>query len=311
MNCPFSADRLREIYWAEKRSEAQIAALVNEWAEEDGDSADASEESVLSWLIAADISPRTEPDRVPHVSWMDLARVLRGGGQPRRKETSPGASGRGPRPIGAMRSDCIDLTGTRVGALLVQGIAYRGHKSLAYWRCLCDCGNLTNVRGQHLRLGRVKSCGCRRTPKRDLTDRSFGRLTVLGRTAGRANWWDCRCECGGLKSAAAENLRRGSTRSCGCLRRENSERRAAAWRKFVCPFSPAQLREMYLGLRWGPSRIAAEAARIGGDAPNRFTAWFWVKQAGILTRPLFGGKRRQARVGRKKPCRYVQPWPNE
>ena len=30
----------------------------------------------------------------------------------------------------------------------------------AMWKCLCECGTETNVRGTHLRQGNIKSCGC-------------------------------------------------------------------------------------------------------------------------------------------------------
>lgn len=30
----------------------------------------------------------------------------------------------------------------------------------AYWKCLCDCGNVTVVKSSHLKNGSVKSCGC-------------------------------------------------------------------------------------------------------------------------------------------------------
>lgn len=33
----------------------------------------------------------------------------------------------------------------------------RGYK---VYKCLCDCGNITYVRGTHLRSGHTKSCGC-------------------------------------------------------------------------------------------------------------------------------------------------------
>lgn len=63
---------------------------------------------------------------------------------------------------------------------------------------------------------------------KDLTGMSFGLLTVMGRAendaAGRARW-RCKCECGGEKTVAAGELKKGSTRSCGCLARE--QRRAA------------------------------------------------------------------------------------
>jgi hypothetical protein len=57
----------------------------------------------------------------------------------------------------------------------------------------------------------------------------FGRLTALrlaGRAAGGQAVWLCRCACpaGTLVRVLANNLRRGHTRSCGCLRRERAGR---------------------------------------------------------------------------------------
>lgn len=34
------------------------------------------------------------------------------------------------------------------------------HKKGCYWLCVCDCGNLKEVRKQDLKRGYVKSCGC-------------------------------------------------------------------------------------------------------------------------------------------------------
>lgn len=45
----------------------------------------------------------------------------------------------------------------------------------------------------------------------------FGRLTVAGRDGQH---WVCDCDCGGKTRALAGNLRKGNTKSCGCLRRE-------------------------------------------------------------------------------------------
>lgn len=48
------------------------------------------------------------------------------------------------------------------------------------WRCLCVCGRLTDVNAQHLRSGRIRSCGCLR--KELAAKQSFvhgGRDTLL------------------------------------------------------------------------------------------------------------------------------------
>ena len=58
----------------------------------------------------------------------------------------------------------------------------------------------------------------------DLTGRSFGRLTVIGRAGstqyGQATWL-CRCECGNESTVGGSNLRSGRTVSCGCYHRES------------------------------------------------------------------------------------------
>lgn len=52
-----------------------------------------------------------------------------------------------------------DLTGMRFGKLTVKGFAYIKDDA-AYWSCICDCGNLVNVKGAYLNFGNVSSCGC-------------------------------------------------------------------------------------------------------------------------------------------------------
>lgn len=57
----------------------------------------------------------------------------------------------------------------------------------------------------------------------DLTGARFGRLVVCGRAAQKRRWkvlWHCECDCGGSTVADPSNLRRGHTKSCGCLQRE-------------------------------------------------------------------------------------------
>ena len=52
-----------------------------------------------------------------------------------------------------------DITGRRYGRYVVLSKAPR-RGSRAFWHCRCDCGTEKQVMGQHLRLGRVVSCGC-------------------------------------------------------------------------------------------------------------------------------------------------------
>lgn len=58
---------------------------------------------------------------------------------------------------------------------------------------------------------------------KDLTGQKFGRLTVLYKLNNyhkRGAYWLCVCKCGNLKEVFGRDLRRGSTRSCGCLQRD-------------------------------------------------------------------------------------------
>lgn len=53
----------------------------------------------------------------------------------------------------------IDLTGRRFGRLIVLA-RDENMKKKPVWRCRCDCGNVTTVRGDSLRKGETQSCGC-------------------------------------------------------------------------------------------------------------------------------------------------------
>ena len=61
-------------------------------------------------------------------------------------------------------ANVIDLTGHRFGRLTVEGIDHREERknggTSVFWKCRCDCGSTTAVRGHSLRSGETKSCGC-------------------------------------------------------------------------------------------------------------------------------------------------------
>jgi len=54
----------------------------------------------------------------------------------------------------------------------------------------------------------------------------FGRLVVVCQapsiegTQGKKAVWNCECDCGSFLKVKGQDLRRGSTRSCGCLYRD-------------------------------------------------------------------------------------------
>src|SRR3990167_8933270 len=61
----------------------------------------------------------------------------------------------------------------------------------------------------------------------EMIGKKFGRLLVLSLGGNRSHGggqarWNCICECGNNISVAGSNLRSGSTKSCGCFRRDRA-----------------------------------------------------------------------------------------
>lgn len=69
----------------------------------------------------------------------------------------------------------------------------------------------------------------------DLTGQRFGRLTVVEQAPPQRTkyeyctvyrtMWHCVCDCGESVIVEGNNLKRGNTKSCGCLRSEHARRR--------------------------------------------------------------------------------------
>lgn len=60
-------------------------------------------------------------------------------------------------------------------------------------------------------------------PKINLLGQRFGRLTVIAladKKSVRNYCWTCQCDCGSHVVVPSGTLRKGATRSCGCLMRE-------------------------------------------------------------------------------------------
>lgn len=59
----------------------------------------------------------------------------------------------------------------------------------------------------------------------DLTGQRFGRLIALRFAYRKASkrMWECICDCGKSTFVSTDRLRRGTTKSCGCIHRERAE----------------------------------------------------------------------------------------
>ena len=115
-----------------------------------------------------------------------------------------------------------DLTGVKFGKLLPLEYLGKGN-----WNCLCDCGREKTVKGNHLRSGKVVSCGCyhaekQREAKVNRAGVRYGRLTAIRRIEGQR--WLCKCDCGAEVIADGRNLGSGHTKSCGCLKIDHSKK---------------------------------------------------------------------------------------
>lgn len=145
-----------------------------------------------------------------------------------------------------------DLTGQRFGRLTVLGYdeEYTEQQNKihtqrkTYWKCKCDCGNITYAITASLNNGSKQSCGCLMTEVSrenmkeiqkqyaqtrivDLTGQRFGKLVVIGKDKAKSKHgellWKCKCDCGNEKIISGNALKRGNTKSCGCLGRSVGE----------------------------------------------------------------------------------------
>lgn len=99
------------------------------------------------------------------------------------------------------------------------------------WNCECTrCGEKRKLATASLR-GKIK-CLCYQDlkslvfiekNKNELINQKFSRLRVkeyVGKDKYGANIWRCQCDCGNRIDAIQSSLKRGTVRSCGCLKKE-------------------------------------------------------------------------------------------
>lgn len=117
-----------------------------------------------------------------------------------------------------------DLTGERYNMLVA--VRRADTKGKVKWICKCDCGSEATVQGDSLASGKSKSCGCLKSKAssnrmlKDILGDRFGRVIVESKSGiikdGKVSW-NCLCDCGTRFVTTGRNLRRGVTKSCGCL----------------------------------------------------------------------------------------------
>lgn len=123
----------------------------------------------------------------------------------------------------------INLSGQQFGLLTVIEEYGRNKGNHILWKCQCQCGNYHITSRYSLTSGLTRSCGCLRRKRNrekliNVKGEIFDRLTVIKQVNSSKHgeaMWECRCVCGTIKNVSGSSLRKGHTRSCGCLRREN------------------------------------------------------------------------------------------
>ena len=126
------------------------------------------------------------------------------------------------KSCGCIRPPRTNLYNQKLGKLTV--IDWEGQGK---WLCECECGNKVSVQTDNLKNGNTQSCGClqkQRTSEvsfKSQIGKIYGKLTVIERVENNRFGqvcYKCKCECGGETIVSANNLRNGSTNSCGCLK---------------------------------------------------------------------------------------------
>lgn len=114
----------------------------------------------------------------------------------------------------------------------------------------------------------------------DLTGRTFGRLTVIqfaGTNKRGSYMWLCECECGNTKVVDGADLRRGGTKSCGCLAAENTSRRT-----YVHGMTGTKIHNEWLRMKtrcreetpYGPSQYSKRGITVCEKWANDFQSFY-------------------------------------
>lgn len=129
-----------------------------------------------------------------------------------------------------------DLTGQTFGRLSVLSLSsFIYSNGGRQWKCKCSCGNIIFTRADSLVRGHTLSCGClnkeisSKQSYVSLVGCIFTRLTVIKRISNNTKEvkYLCSCSCGNTSfEVLGSSLKKGVTKSCGCLKFENNQKMA-------------------------------------------------------------------------------------
>lgn len=137
------------------------------------------------------------------------------------------------------KSQMIGKVFGRLTVLEIDNDVAHGFGKHAYYRCQCECGNVTSIRGSYMRNGSIIDCGCGRGRRmseglaKDLSGNLFGNLYVIERDWSRGTHpghharWMCKCNlCGSIESISSQILTRyGKDRCRKCSGMSNGEKK--------------------------------------------------------------------------------------
>lgn len=112
-----------------------------------------------------------------------------------------------------------DITGRKFWKLTAIKPHHRDDKNYWWWVFKCDCGEEKIARASEVASGNIKRCG--KCPIKNLIGKKFGRLSVIDFCKKNNTFlWKCKCDCGNETLVSATSLYSGTSKSCGCLKKE-------------------------------------------------------------------------------------------
>lgn len=89
-----------------------------------------------------------------------------------------------------------------------------GKRRTVFWLCKCDCGTIKQVRSEHLRAGRTKSCGC-------FGAKAIGQRSIThgkSRTPEYISWQHMRKRCYNVNNVSYKNYGGRGIKVCNAWR---------------------------------------------------------------------------------------------